>query len=117
MLWYASLDIILGFCACCWDAYSRRPTSDELLHKVAAFRSKGRLPVLSWRHPVTKATICRCSQPLVGLNNSRSEEDETLVSMIRSASGEARAIRGARYDDEPTSPTGETGMDPAEIIM
>jgi hypothetical protein len=82
-----------------------------LLHKVAAFRSKGRLPALSWRHPVTKATICRCSQPLVGLNNSRSEDDELLVYLIRAASGEARGPRAARYEDEPASPTSEADSD------
>lgn len=85
--------------------------ADELLLKVAAFRSKGRLPALSWRHPVTKATICRCSQPLVGLNNSRSEDDEMLVSLIRAASGEARGPRAARYEDEPASPTSDADPD------
>jgi myotubularin-related protein 1/2 len=40
--------------------------SDDLLKDVAAFRSRGRIPVLSWIHPVSHATITRSSQPQVG---------------------------------------------------
>lgn len=42
--------------------------SDEELRSVAAFRSRGRIPVLSWIHPESQATITRCSQPLVGVS-------------------------------------------------
>lgn len=38
---------------------------DNELVQVAAYRSKGRLPALSWIHPRTMATITRCSQPRV----------------------------------------------------
>ncbi|GBP77936.1 Myotubularin-related protein 2 [Eumeta japonica] len=43
--------------------------NDDLLRAVAAFRSRGRIPVLSWIHPSSQATITRCSQPLVGFKN------------------------------------------------
>lgn len=43
--------------------------SDEELRSVAAFRSRGRIPVLSWIHPESQATITRCSQPLVGVSS------------------------------------------------
>ena len=33
--------------------------TDEEIAEVAKFRSKGRLPVLSWMHPDSLATICR----------------------------------------------------------
>jgi len=33
--------------------------TDDDLRAVAAFRSRGRIPVLSWIHPESQATICR----------------------------------------------------------
>lgn len=35
---------------------------------IIAFRSRNRLPVLSWIHPTSLATITRCSQPSVGVS-------------------------------------------------
>ena len=34
---------------------------------AARFRSKGRLPILSWISPRTGAPLCRCSQPMTGI--------------------------------------------------
>ena len=42
--------------------------TDEDIRSVANFRSRGRIPVLSWIHPESQATITRCSQPLVGVS-------------------------------------------------
>ncbi|XP_056602248.1 myotubularin-related protein 8 [Triplophysa dalaica] len=50
----------------------------------AKFRSRGRLPVLSYYHKDMKAAICRCSQPLSGLN-SRCMEDEQMLEAISQA--------------------------------
>lgn len=52
----------------------------ECLIESAKFRSKGRLPVLSYLYS-NQAAICRCSQPLSGFNN-RSPEDEQLFDHI-----------------------------------
>ena len=41
--------------------------ADEELKNVANFRCKNRLPVLSWIHKQTQATITRTSQPQVGV--------------------------------------------------
>ena len=46
------------------DTYPRylgvpKLVADEEVAEVAKFRSKGRLPVLSWMHPDSLATICR----------------------------------------------------------
>lgn len=41
--------------------------TDEDIRAVAAYRSRGRIPVLSWIHPESQATITRCAQPLVGV--------------------------------------------------
>ena len=59
--------------------------SDELLFGVSSFRSRGRIPVLSWIHPLSHATITRCSQPQVGLNGRRSKDDENYVKLIHDA--------------------------------
>lgn len=45
------------------------------------FRSKGRLPVLTYLHP-NKASISRCSQPLSGFS-ARCMEDEKMLEEIR----------------------------------
>lgn len=67
------------------DTYPRilhTPTSasDQVIRGSANFRSRGRLPVLSYLHN-NGASICRCSQPLTGLN-ARSLEDEELFDHI-----------------------------------
>ncbi|CAH0485548.1 unnamed protein product [Peronospora farinosa] len=56
--------------------------SDIRLKAAAAFRSHQRLPVISWIHPSTGATIVRSSQPLVGLKSARNGEDELLVFLL-----------------------------------
>ncbi|XP_018607730.2 myotubularin-like isoform X1 [Scleropages formosus] len=57
--------------------------SDEDLRKVATFRSRGRIPVLSWIHPENQAVITRCSQPLVGMSGKRNRDDERYLDIIR----------------------------------
>ena len=54
-------------------------SSSEELAEVARFRSKGRIPVLSWLHPESLASITRCSQPLVGVAGKRSAADERMI--------------------------------------
>jgi myotubularin-related protein 1/2 len=57
--------------------------SDKEIKAIAEHRSKGRLPVVVWMHPVTRATLSRCAQPLVGLKGKRSETDEKLFEILR----------------------------------
>ncbi|XP_011529512.1 phosphatidylinositol-3-phosphate phosphatase MTMR1 isoform X7 [Homo sapiens] len=70
------------------------PTSvkDDDLSKVAAFRAKGRVPVLSWIHPESQATITRCSQPLVGPNDKRCKEDEKYLQTIMDANAQSHKL-------------------------
>lgn len=67
---------------------------DELISKVAQFRSKERLPATVWRHPKNGATISRCAQPRIGLKflskGSRSIFDEKLIQKIRDANEESK---------------------------
>ncbi|XP_074864336.1 phosphatidylinositol-3,5-bisphosphate 3-phosphatase MTMR8 isoform X2 [Carettochelys insculpta] len=48
------------------------------------FRSRGRIPVLSYLYQENNAAICRCSQPLSGLS-ARCLEDEQMLQAIRQA--------------------------------
>uniref|UniRef100_A0A8C9ZNM8 Myotubularin n=1 Tax=Sander lucioperca TaxID=283035 RepID=A0A8C9ZNM8_SANLU len=60
-------------------------SKEEDLRRVAAFRSRGRIPVLSWIHRENQAVICRCSQPLVGMSGKRNKDDERYLELIREA--------------------------------
>jgi hypothetical protein len=51
---------------------------DALLGAASKFRSKGRVPSLTWLHP-NGAALCRSSQPLPGLGDRRCEQDEKLL--------------------------------------
>lgn len=71
--------------------------TDEELEPVFAFRSKGRIPALTWIHPINRAVITRSSQPLVGIRSARCEADEKLLDQIREMStGETLYILDAR---------------------
>eukprot|EP01039_Chlorochromonas_danica_P009439 gene9438-10428_t len=72
--------------------------SDEVLLQAARFRSKHRLPVLSWLSPHGVA-ICRAAQPMVGIANNRSGHDEQLVNSIRMASAEGLVQSGIALND------------------
>ncbi|CAN0587883.1 unnamed protein product, partial [Ectocarpus sp. 12 AP-2014] len=53
---------------------------------ASKWRSRCRIPVLSWLHPLTGAGLCRSSQPMTGLGiNPSSPEDEQLLMAIRAA--------------------------------
>ena len=41
--------------------------SDAQLRGAVQYRSRGRIPALSWRHPMNGAPLCRASQPMSGL--------------------------------------------------
>ncbi|CAL1590753.1 unnamed protein product [Knipowitschia caucasica] len=60
-------------------------SKEEDLQRVAAFRSRSRIPVLSWIHRENQAVIVRCSQPLVGMSGKRNKDDERYLDMIREA--------------------------------
>ncbi len=59
--------------------------SDDILRQVAEFRSKHRIPILSWIKYDSKtfrSALLRCSQPLVGLKQKRNESDESYLNTI-----------------------------------
>ncbi|KAK2188568.1 hypothetical protein NP493_128g03026 [Ridgeia piscesae] len=92
--------------------------TDEDLRYVASFRSRCRIPVLSWIHPESQATITRSSQPLVGVAGKRSKDDERYIQMIMDANAQSHKLyimdarpsvnavankaRGGGYESEDT---------------
>ncbi|XP_078457232.1 phosphatidylinositol-3,5-bisphosphate 3-phosphatase MTMR2-like isoform X1 [Lampetra planeri] len=77
-----------------------RSATDDDLRRTAAFRSRGRLPVLSWLHPGNLASLTRCSQPQVGVSGKRSREDERYLQLIMMANT-SQSRRLAIYDARP----------------
>uniref|UniRef100_A0A667XQA0 phosphatidylinositol-3,5-bisphosphate 3-phosphatase n=1 Tax=Myripristis murdjan TaxID=586833 RepID=A0A667XQA0_9TELE len=70
------------------------PTSikEDDIKRVALFRAKHRIPVLSWIHPESQATIIRCSQPLVGPSDRRCKEDERFLQIIMDANAQSHKL-------------------------
>ncbi|KAH7889577.1 protein-tyrosine phosphatase-like protein [Phlebopus sp. FC_14] len=56
--------------------------SDSTLQYAAKYRSKARIPALTYLHWANFGTITRSSQPMVGIKQSRSIQDEKLVEAI-----------------------------------
>uniref|UniRef100_A0A5S6QLC9 phosphatidylinositol-3,5-bisphosphate 3-phosphatase n=1 Tax=Trichuris muris TaxID=70415 RepID=A0A5S6QLC9_TRIMR len=55
------------------------------------FRSRGRLPVLSYLYSKNEAVICRCSQPLAGFS-ARCIEDESLMRHIAKTNPQSKTL-------------------------
>ncbi|VDD87098.1 unnamed protein product [Enterobius vermicularis] len=64
----------------------------DFLAKVGSFRSKQRIPVLSWINPTTQAAITRSSQPMVGVTSKKSPDDEKYLRMIVDANAHAHQL-------------------------
>ena len=70
--------------------------SDDNLTSIAAYRSKGRLPCLTYRH-VNGASLLRSAQPMTGVRQKRSRDDEQYLSeagitVVFDARGKAAAL-------------------------
>jgi hypothetical protein len=64
--------------------------SDREIGAIQHFRSRGRIPAMTWRHPGNGATMWRSSQPRVGVTNATNAEDERLLSLIRLSTPQGR---------------------------
>ncbi|TQV92587.1 hypothetical protein V2A60_009059 [Cordyceps javanica] len=60
--------------------------SDNVLKYAKDFRSRCRIPTLSYIHPVNNCTITRSSQPLAGITRKTNVQDEKLVAASFSVS-------------------------------
>eukprot|EP00760_Papus_ankaliazontas_P023446 PhM_4_TR2054/c0_g1_i1/m.10158/K18081/MTMR1_2; myotubularin-related protein 1/2 len=62
--------------------------TDDTLRKVCAYRSRGRIPAVSFVHLESGGVIARCAQPLTGqatkafIGNRRSMDDEALCAQL-----------------------------------
>jgi len=66
-------------------------STPEVVEGSAKFRSKGRLPVLTYLHK-NGASLIRCAQPMVGIGGRRSQFDEQYVECLRRATPGAELI-------------------------
>jgi len=80
---YSKINVEFKFC----ETYPRilvvpKSVSDEDLRAVGDFRSKHRIPVVSWikyDNKTYRAALLRSSQPLVGLTLKKNENDEAYL--------------------------------------
>ncbi len=82
--------------------------SDNVLKHAAGFRSKLRIPALTYLHPVNNCSITRCAQPMTGINfvrTSRNAQDERLVEACFSAGTKASSSTGSNTPDITISPS------------
>ncbi|KAJ5279003.1 hypothetical protein N7478_004375 [Penicillium angulare] len=66
--------------------------SDNTINYAGRYRSRARIPTLTYFHPVNNCTITRSSQPLVGVRQHRSIQDEKLLAAIFSTSRSERPL-------------------------
>ena len=89
--------------------------SDNVLNYAARYRSRARIPVLSYLHPVNNCSITRCSQPMVGVRGNRSIQDEKLLAAIFETTRNERPLSGVvspapEREDSGTSTLALSGM-------
>lgn len=68
--------------------------SDNTLNYAGKYRSRARIPVLSYLHPVNNCSITRCSQPMLGVRQNRSAQDERLLADIFATTRNERPLSG-----------------------
>ncbi|KAJ5656737.1 hypothetical protein N7507_008687 [Penicillium longicatenatum] len=66
--------------------------SDNTINYAGRYRSRARIPALTYFHPINNCTITRSSQPLVGVRQNRSIQDEKLLATIFSTSRSERPL-------------------------
>ncbi|KAI9699619.1 MAG: hypothetical protein M1820_007119 [Bogoriella megaspora] len=81
--------------------------SDNVLNYAGRYRSRVRIPVLTYLHPVNNCSITRSSQPLVGVRQNRSVQDEKLVAAIFDTSqpdaGSLKTPQSSQSNSQSTS--------------
>ncbi|KAI9045720.1 phosphatidylinositol-3-phosphatase YMR1 [Aspergillus affinis] len=96
-----------------WELYNPRQEwarqgIDQEGHGWRRYRSRARVPVLTYLHPINNCSITRSSQPLVGVRQNRSIQDEKLLAAIFSTSRSERPLAGitpAQLESESSSST------------
>ena len=92
--------------------------SDAVLFHAAKFRSRGRIPVLSFIYPYNGTSITRSSQPLVGIKSKRSIQDEKLIEAIFDSHITTSATSsGSAGNVASSSPYGSQSALPASSVV
>ncbi|EUC61660.1 protein phosphatase [Rhizoctonia solani AG-3 Rhs1AP] len=92
--------------------------SDATLSYAAKYRSKARIPSLSYLHWGNFATITRCSQPMIGLTNNRSVQDEKLIEAIFQSHHSAHSVYASPPDGRSRSTSSPIyGATPVNLII
>jgi myotubularin-related protein 6/7/8 len=102
--------------------------SDNTLNYAGRYRSRARIPALTYLHPVNNCSITRCSQPLVGVRQNRSIQDEKLLAAIFSTTRAERPLStiqspppereesGSYKEGDGTSLAGDLALANAEAL-
>ncbi|KAI5828942.1 phosphatases II [Schizophyllum commune Tattone D] len=79
--------------------------SDATLQYASKYRSKARIPVLTYLHWANYGSITRSSQPMVGITQNRSIQDEKLVEAAFHShiAPDARVASGSVYGAQCTN--------------
>lgn len=113
--WLSTANVNYDLC----DTYPQTlvfPTaiSEEDIARGASERSRGRMPSLVWIHPITRTPLCRCAQPLAGLNKAPESDKRVVLAIQQSCpsglplriadarpyiNAQANAIQGKGYEN------------------
>ncbi|KAK2736149.1 hypothetical protein FQN57_000880 [Myotisia sp. PD_48] len=85
--------------------------SDNTINYAGKYRSRARIPVLTYLHPINNCSITRSSQPLVGVRNHRSIQDEKLLAAIFSTSHQDRPLANVTPPSLETEYSGSSAED------
>jgi hypothetical protein len=70
--------------------------SDEDILAVGKFRSRERVPAVTWKHPSNQAVLARSSQPRSGAFGRRCEQDERLLDICRESHCDSQSKRASQ---------------------
>ena len=76
-----------------------------MLNYAGKYRSRARVPVLTYLHPINNCSITRSSQPLAGFRGNRSIQDERLVEAIFTASKPEPNLESSANLEKPSLST------------
>ena len=93
--------------------------SDITLKHAGRYRSRARVPALTYLHPVNNCSITRCSQPMLGVRQNRSIQDETLLAEIFGTTRNERPLSavGGSGVGSPVPEMGEQGSGKENVVM
>jgi myotubularin-related protein 1/2 len=104
--------------------------SDAQLRQVAGYRTRGRIPMLSWRCAHNGAVIARSSQPGVGLSGRRCAADDAMINALTSETSRplrivdarpvknavANRVKGGGYEDHMSKALTFAGIERIQVM-